>query len=382
MTKQTETAILQYIDSLIDNSAPDQPVWNIEKIRSGEKNRWNYIDGCMITAVLSLYEITKDEKYLAFADDFVGYFIEENGNIRTYDGQDMNLDDINAGRNLFPLYDLTGKEKYRKAMETLREQLRHQPRTKAGNFWHKKIYPYQVWLDGLYMAQPFYMQYETRYNKMEGCRDSFLQFQRVRELMRDPVTGLYYHGYDESRKMYWADKKSGCSANFWLRAIGWFCCALVETASVMDESLYYEYRFLQSMLKELAEALIGWQDESGMFFQVVDRSDYPGNYPETSGTALIAYVLLKGVRLKYLPERFYAPGARAMEGITERYLKTGADNKLSLGGICLVAGLGGVTHRDGSIEYYLSEPVVENEAKGTAPFLLAFTELLRSGRNS
>ena len=133
MTKQTETAILQYIDSLIDNSAPDQPVWNIEKIRSGEKNRWNYIDGCMITAVLSLYEITKDEKYLAFADDFVGYFIEENGNIRTYDGQDMNLDDINAGRNLFPLYDLTGKEKYRKAMETLREQLRHQPRTKAGN---------------------------------------------------------------------------------------------------------------------------------------------------------------------------------------------------------------------------------------------------------
>ncbi len=370
----------EYVDFLLDKSDAEHPFWNIEKILQGKKNTWNYIDGCMITAVLSLYEMTGDKKYLDFADSFAGWFVQEDGSIKTYDPQEYNLDNINPSKNLFRLYDLTGKEKYRKAMDTARSQLETMPRTNAGNFWHKKIYPYQVWLDGMYMAQPFYMEYERRYNKMQGCLDSFNQFKNVHSLMRDSKTGLYYHGYDESREMYWADKDTGLSPNFWLRALGWFTVALVDTAEAMDESMYYEYRYLQTMLKELADALIPFQDESGMFYQVVDKKDDPRNYLETSGTALIAYGLLKGVRLGYLPERFEETAMKAFDGITERYLSRNDDGTPKLGGICLVAGLGGPQRRDGSLEYYFSEPVVENEAKGVAPLLLAYTEILRRNK--
>jgi unsaturated rhamnogalacturonyl hydrolase len=378
MTREETYKMLdEYVDYLLEKSDAEHPFWNIEKIVGGGSNKWNYIDGCMITSILSLYEMTGDKKYLDFADSFIGWFVQEDGSVKTYSTDEYNLDNINPFKNLFKLYDLTGKEKYRKAMDIARSQLETMPRTKAGNFWHKNIYPYQVWLDGMYMAQPFYMEYETRYNKMKGCLDSFKQFKNVHELMKDPVTGLYYHGYDESREMYWADKETGLSPNFWLRALGWFIVALVDTAQSMDESMYYEMRYLQSMLKDLADALIPFQDESGMFYQVVDKKDDPRNYLETSGTALIAYALLKGVRLGYLPERFVDVAMKAFDGITEKYLTRKEDGTPGLGGICLVAGLGGPTRRDGSLEYYFSEPVVENEAKGVAPLILAYTEILR-----
>ncbi len=379
-SEETYKMMDEYVDFLLDKSDAEHPYWNKEMVLSGKPNKWNYIDGCMITAVLSLYEMTGDKKYLDFADNFVGFFVQEDGSIKTYDPAEYNLDNINPSKNLFRLYDLTGKEKYRKAMDTARSQLDSMPRTGAGNFWHKNIYPHQVWLDGLYMAQPFYMEYERRYNKMKGCLDSFRQFKNVEELMKDEKTGLYYHGYDESREMYWADKETGKSPNFWLRALGWFTVALVDTAEAMDESMYYEYRYLQTMLENLANALIPFQDESGMFYQIVDKKDDERNYLETSGTALIAYGLLKGVRLGYLPKRFEEMGKRAFDGITEKYLSRNEDGSPKLGGICLVAGLGGAQHRDGSLDYYFSEPVVENEAKGVAPLILAYTEILR--RNS
>lgn len=367
----------KYIEYLLDNSSAEAPMWNKEMIRSGKPNKWNYIDGCMITAFLSLYEITGNKRYLDFCDSFDSFFVKEDGSVSTYNGTEYNLDNINPAKNLFALYDLTGKEKYRKAIDTVRSQLGDMPRTHEGNFWHKKIYPYQVWLDGLYMAQPFYMEYETRYNHMKECRDSFTQFENVTRLMKDKKTGLYYHGYDETRSMYWADPQTGCSPNFWLRATGWFACALVSTAQVMDESIYYEYRFLQTTLEELVESLLPFQDESGMFYQIVDKKNVEGNYLETSGTALIAYAILKGVRLGYLPERYRIHGIDAFNGIIRKYLKENPDGTFELGGICLVAGLGGENHRDGSLDYYFSEPVVENEAKGIAPFILAYTEILR-----
>ena len=369
--------IRNYFEYLLDNSTAEEPVWNLEKVIYGNPNKWNYIDGCMITAVMSLYEMTKDERYFNFARDFIDYFVQEDGSIRTYDVEEYNLDNVNATRNLFALYKKTGEEKYKKAMDLVRTQLEKMPRTDEGNFWHKKIYPYQVWLDGLYMAQPFYMQYETEFNRMEKCLDSIHQFENVVRLMKDPETGLYYHGYDEKREMYWADPVTGCSPNFWLRAIGWFCMALVDTTEAISETLYYEYRFLQKTLEDLVEALIPWQDESGMFWQVVNKPGVEGNYQETSGTALIACAILKGVRRGYLPGKYREIGEKAFNGIVDRYLTEGENGKLCLGGICLVAGLGGKTRRDGSLQYYFSEPVVENEAKGVAPFLLAYTEMLR-----
>jgi len=377
INKETYEVILKYFDYLLANSTAETPLWNKEKILSGAPNKWNYIDGCMISAVLSMYELTKDEKYLKFADDFDGWFVQEDGSIRTYDPEEKNLDNLNAARNLYTLYKLTGKEKYRKAMDTARHQLEIQPRTKAGNFWHKQIYPNQVWLDGLYMAQPFFMQYETELNGMKGCQDSFQQFKNVEKLMKDPKTGLYYHGYDESREAKWANPETGCSKSFWLRSLGWFMASLVETDAVMHEALYYEYRYLQKMLKDVADAVLKVQDESGMFWQVMDRPEDDGNYLETSGTALIAYALLKGARLGYLPERYGDAGEKAFQGIVDRYLKINANGTINLGGICLVAGLGGEDRRDGTPAYYYSEPIVENEAKGTAPFILAFTEIVK-----
>ncbi|MBP3867743.1 MAG: glycoside hydrolase family 88 protein [Solobacterium sp.] len=377
MKKEVAEQINEYIEYLLDNSSAEKPMWNKELVREGKPNKWNYIDGCMITALLSLYEMTGNDRYFNFAKDFVDYFVQEDGSIRTYDVKEYNLDNINTASNLFFLYDKTGDEKYKKALDLVRTQLETMPRTKEGSFWHKDIYPNQVWLDGLYMAEPFYMRYETKFRNMEKCNDVIHQFKNVEKYMKDEKTGLYYHGYDESREMYWADPKTGCSPNFWLRSLGWFSLALTETAMACDEALYYEKRYLIGLLEKLVDALIPFQDESGMFYQVPDKPDDERNYLETSGTALIAYAILKAVRLGFISPRYAAVGEKAFDGICESYLSKNEDGTLKLGGICLVAGLGGAQHRDGSLEYYFSEPVVENEAKGVAPFLLAYTEILR-----
>ncbi len=377
MKPEVRKQINEYIEYLLDHSSAEKPLWNKELVLAGKPNKWNYIDGCMITALLSLYEMTGRNRYYTFAKDFIDYFVQEDGTIRTYNVKEYNLDNINTASNLFFLYEKTRDEKYKRALDLVRTQLDTMPRTKEGSFWHKDIYPNQVWLDGLYMAEPFYMRYETKFRNMENCNDVIHQFKNVEKHMKDKKTGLYYHGYDESREMYWADPESGCSPNFWLRSLGWFSLALCETADACDESLYYEKRYLISLLEKLADALIPYQDESGMFYQVPDRSDAEGNYLETSGTALIAYAILKAVRLGFISPRYAVIGEKAFDGICEKYLSKNPDGTLKLGGICLVAGLGGKQHRDGSLEYYFSEPVVENEAKGVAPFLLAYTEMLR-----
>jgi unsaturated rhamnogalacturonyl hydrolase len=365
----------RYINELLEKSTPEAPVWNIEKIRSGQKSKWNYIDGCMIKAIIEMYHITKDKKFLTFADNFIDYFVREDGSIASYSPEEYNIDNVNAGKTLFDLYKLTKKEKYRKAIDTIYGQVQNQPRTKAGNFWHKKIYPNQVWLDGLYMGQPFYMQYEVEYNSCKNCMDSYNQFINVYKIMKDEKTGLYYHGYDESKEMFWADKETGLSKNFWLRALGWYSMALIDTIEIMPSSMEKEKKQLTSIYTEYVDALIKFQDESGMWYQVVDKGNLDGNYLETSGSAILAYAIMKSVRLGILPESYYTYGEKAFNGTCEKYLSE-KDGELQLGGICLVAGLGGKENRDGTYEYYISEPVVENEAKGVAPLILAYVETL------
>lgn len=374
----TEQLLDEYIDYLMAHSDAEHPAWNLEMIRSGKSNKWNYIDGCMITGILELYEITGEARYLDFADRFLSGFVEEDGHIRTYDPEEYSLDNVNPGKNLFPLYDLTGKEKYRKATERVRSQLSTMPRTPEGNFWHKLIYPNQVWLDGIYMALPFYMEYEKRFDAQKDCPDICQQIANVEIRMRDPETGLYYHGYDASRKMYWADPDSGCSPNFWLRAEGWFILGLVDVLEIMkDLPMQAESVHLQHMLLDLAKALSKYQDPSGLWYQLIALPELEGNYLETSGTALISAALLKAVRLGFLPESFRAVGEKAFYGIVDHRLTKNADGTPCVTGICLVAGLGGEQHRDGSVAYYLSEPVVQNDAKGVGPLLLAYTEMLR-----
>ena len=366
----------RYIDQLIEQSTPESPVWNIEKIREGSKSTWNYIDGCMIKAIIELFLITRNHRYLDFADAFTGRFVREDGSIESYDPKEYNLDHVNAGKTLFDLYKLTGKEKYRRAMDTVYSQLKEQPRTSTGNFWHKKIYPHQIWLDGLYMAQPFYMQYEAEYNGCKNCEDSYQQFLQVYGRMRAPLNGLYYHAYDDSRQMFWCDKVTGLSENFWLRAMGWYAMALIDTMEVMPESMACQKARLNAIYKELIDAMLPYQDQAtGMWYQVVNRGGIAPNYLEESGSAIFAYAIMKSVRLHYLPEEYFKYGQKAFDGICSTYLSE-KDGSLQLGGICLVAGLGNTDMREGTFEYYMREPVVENEAKGIAPLILAYIETM------
>lgn len=367
----------RYIEQLLEKSSPQKPVWNIEKIKQGAKPSWNYMDGCMIKAILELFYITQKEEYLTFADNFISYFVEEDGSINSYRPKEHNLDNVNAGKTLFDLYQLTGKEKYRKAIDTVYSQLKDQPRTSTGNFWHKDIYPNQIWLDGLYMAQPFYMQYELTYHNGEHCLDSYNQFVNVYNLMRDLRNGLYYHAYDDSRKAFWCDKVTGLSDNFWLRALGWYAMALIDTMEVMPEAtLGTEKKELNRIYKELVDSMLPYQDEeSGMWYQVVNRGGIKPNYLETSGSAIFAYAIMKSVRLGFLDDSYYEYGRRAFDGICSKYLSM-ENGELQLDGICLVAGLGNKEMREGTFDYYMREPIVKNEAKGVAPLILAYIETL------
>jgi len=374
--------IEQYIDELIERSTLDVPVWNIEKVKAGKKSSgWNYIDGCMILALLETYNTTGEKKYLDFADAFIDHRVAEDGTITGYSVEEYNIDNVNAGKTLFQLYDITGKEKYKKAIELIYSQVQNQPRTEEGNFWHKKIYPNQVWLDGLYMGQPFYMEYETKFNNKKNYSDIFNQFANVVKYMRDEETGLYYHGYDASKEVFWCDKETGLSKNYWLRALGWYSMALLDTLSKTEPTGYEkEYEELKAVFKDYIDAVLKYQDESGMWYQLPALGGKEPNYLETSGSSIFAFAILRGVRLGFLPESYRQYGEKAFKGVCDKYLKV-ENGELHLGGICLVAGLGPADNlrRDGSFEYYMSEPIVNDDAKGVGPFLLAYTELRRLG---
>ena len=366
----------RYIRSLIQKSSPDYTAWNMERVREGKPANWNYIDGCMLTSLLSMSEITGEKQYADFVERFVDAFIGEDGSIRTYQPEKFNLDDINEGRALIPIWQRTQKEKFRLAADRLKAQLNAQPRTQEGNFWHKKIYPNQVWLDGIYMAQPFAALYEKTFGQHDYT-DIVQQIQNVRAKMFDPEKGLYYHGYDASRKAFWADPVTGRSKSFWLRSIGWFATALADLYEIVDDAGAKEE--LGAILAELAEGISRYADpETGMYAQVVDQPEREGNYLETSGSCMIAYAMLKGARLGVLPKSFATFGKKTFDGIVRTKLTTDGES-IDLDGICLVAGLGpeNTPRRDGTFAYYISEPVVKNDAKGVAPFVMCYTEVIR-----
>ena len=370
-------AIDRYVLSLIERSTPERTVWNVERLRLGRPTDWNYIDGCMLTALLSMSDIIGDSRYADFVGQVVDHFVREDGSIKTFDPERHSLDDINEGRVLFPLYARTGDQKYKKAARFLHERLQDQPRTAEGNYWHKRIYPNQVWLDGIYMAQPF----EALYQKNFGDRDYadiLRQVRTVRDRMRDSGTGLYYHGYDATKKAFWADPQTGCSQSFWLRAIGWFSVALADLLEILPEG--EESREIAEIFRDLMRSLLRFADpDTGMYWQVVDQPGREGNYLESSGSSMIAYAMLKGARLGFLEKEFAVHGRKTFDGMVRTRLSAGEDGLPQLNGICLVAGLGPEDNRrrDGTYAYYISEPVVCNDAKGAAPFLLCYTEVKR-----
>lgn len=344
------------------------------------KTYWNYEDGTVLLASKQLYEATGDEKYYSFVENYLKYFIKEDGTVDHYEMKKFNIDSINSGKILFFMYDKTGEEKYRKAIEVMMNQLRNQPRCECGSFFHKGIYPNQIWLDGLYMAQPFYMEYETRYDKKEKYNDIIRQFDNVQKLLYNKERGLCYHACDEAKTQFWADKKTGCSPNFWLRSMGWYLMALVDTMDCMSIEIFEQYKKLESIFKQMLNGILQYQDkESKLFYQVIDRGDTVGNYLETSGSAMIAYAILKGCRMGILLSEKYAfRGEEILKSLIDNKLLE-KDGVLHLTGICEMAGLGPDDRpsRDGSIEYYLSEKIVEDDPKGAGPLMMAYAQYLQ-----
>lgn len=343
-------------------------------------HEWNYEDGCLFIGAAAMYRKTGDQDYLDYIKKMVSPYIRENGEIISYHIEEYNLDFINAGKIFYFLYDVTGEERYRLACETLMTQLRYQPRLTTGNFWHKLIYPFQVWLDGLYMGQPFYMEYENRWGGRKQYYDILNQFNQVRRLLYDEKAGLYYHAYDEYKDRKWADPVTGLSPNFWLRSIGWYLMALADCYELADEELYdVKARFAQ-LLQEAVRGVLRYQDpDSKLFYQLIALPETEGNYLETSGSLMIAYSIIKSCRTgALLEDKYLEKGKEIYDAVLSQKLYTAADGSPHLAGTCAVAGLGPREQRDGSVDYYLSEPVVEDDVKAAGVLMMVTAELLEA----
>jgi unsaturated rhamnogalacturonyl hydrolase len=353
-----------------------QTLWrDAAKGEDGAPARWTYEHGVFLKGIERVWLDTGDGKYFRYIEQGIDRFVGDDGAIRTYRLDDYNLDNIMPGRLLLTLYKVTERDKYRKAAALLREQLRTHPRTSEGGFWHKKIYPYQMWLDGLYMAEPFYAEYAATFDEPEAFDDIAKQFILMERHARDPQTGLLYHGWDESRKQRWADPQTGHSPNFWGRAVGWYAMALVDTLDYFPAN-HPKRGELVAILKRLAEAIAKYQDQpSGLWYQVLDKGGERGNYLEASASCMFVYALAKGVRRGYLSASYLDVARRGYRGILARFVKEDASGRLNLEGTVSVSGLGGNPYRDGSYEYYLSEKVVTNDPKGIGAFLMASAEM-------
>jgi len=329
---------------------------------------WNYEDGCVYKGALDLASAIHEARYFNFAYQAIGERTSAAGALTGFDPNELNIDNVNAGKALFPLLERTGEPRFRLALESQHGQLERHPRTRSGNFWHKKIYPNQVWLDGLYMAQPFRCAFARLTSRPEIISDVIAQFRHVRAAMRDERSGLYYHGWDETRAERWSDPRTGCSPCFWGRAMGWYAMALVDCVDLLQE----DCDELSDELKNVTDSLLRVRSPDALWYQVLDQGTRAGNYEEASATLMIAYALMKGARLGALPSLHGESGARSYDAAVTRFLIDG-----ELTGICAVAGLGNVPYRDGSYEYYLSEPIVANDPKGAGAFMMATAEALR-----
>ncbi|MDL2229262.1 glycoside hydrolase family 88 protein [Treponema sp. OttesenSCG-928-L16] len=347
-----------------------------------EQVQWHYEHGLVLQSIYAVGLRSGDPKYGEWVRMMYDTKINDDGSINTYREEDYNLDQINAGKMLFDLYASTGAQKYRTAIEKLRNQLREQPRTQSMGFWHKKIYPWQMWLDGLYMQGPFYARYVAEFEGGENFEDVIHQFVLMESKVRDEATGLLYHAWDESRKQIWANPQTGCSPHFWGRAMGWYCMALLDVLDFIPDIPQWQKgrESLKAIARRLLVPVMKYQDgESGLWYQVLDQGQRKGNYLESSASSMFVYFMYKMLRKDYADKSDASMIRNAAEkgytGLIQRMVKKDDDGELHLHGICSVAGLGGNPYRDGSFAYYVKEPVVADDFKGVGPFILASLEL-------
>ena len=346
-----------------------------DTIPIGSQTKWSYDMGVVLKGFEGIWMNTGDISYFNSIQKKIDYFVKDDGSIRNYELDEYNLDHVNNGKLVLLLYRVLGREKYKKAADLLRSQLKTHPRTKEGGFWHKKIYTNQMWLDGLYMGSPFYAEYAMLF---EGSAfdDIANQFIRMEKHARDAKTGLLYHAWDESKEQKWANKETGTSPLFWARAMGWYADAIVDALDYFPAD-HPKRQSLIDILNRLVNAVEKQQDKTtGLWYDIMNYSG-PGkekNYFEASASCQFTYAIAKGVRKGYLPAAKLAIAKRSYAGIIKRFIKV-ENGQTNLYGTVKVSGLGGNPYRDGSFEYYMSEPVIANDPKGVGAFLLASTEM-------
>jgi unsaturated rhamnogalacturonyl hydrolase len=347
------------------------------------KLKWDYTVALFSHALILLGDRTGDPRMLDHAAKSIGGLIAPDGTITAgYKLEEYNIDSVAPGRAVLDLFERTKEARYQKAAALLRQQLKTHPRTSEGGFWHKQRYPQQMWLDGLYMGSPFLANYARLFKEPAALDDVAKQFVLMDAHAWDAKAGLHYHAWDEARAQSWANKQTGTSPHFWGRAIGWYAMALVDVLDYVPAS-HPEVDQIVVILRRVADGILRYQDpKTGLWWQIVDQGGRQGNYLEATASSMFVYTLAKAVNQGYLPRDRYLPVIRrGYEGIVRDLVKTGADGRIDLTQCCSVAGLGYTNSagrpRDGTFDYYVSEPIVNNDLKGVGPFILAGLELDR-----
>lgn len=344
---------------------------------------WNYKNDLCIVGARDLTAASGDKTYLEYVRPYADHLLAEDGSIRNFPAGEHNIDKVSFAKSLRIYRDLTGDDRFEKALGKCESTLFDYPRTETGNFWHKDIYPNQVWLDGLYMGLPVYAAYSVEH-KADKLEDILGQFRTAHSLLYNPALGLYMHANDCSRRMDWANPVTGQSPTVWLRAEGWFLMALVDVYEIIKEQTPAAKELCEFLSNALLGLLPYQQAETKMFLQIPNLPDEPLNYPETSGSAMVAYALMKGARLGMIPVSCWHLGEEILTGIEKTYLRKDGENYY-LYGTCASAGLGpGPDHRtdrDGTIRYYLSEKQMVDNQHGAAACMMAFSEYLYGAPN-
>ena len=350
-------------------------LWKDSFSMNGNRARWSYDQGVILKGIEGVWKLYNDPKYFNYIQHSMDQYVQEDGSIKDYKKEEFNIDHLNNGKVVMFLYNYTWKPKYKKAIDLMRSQLAEHPRTTEGSFWHKKIYPSQVWLDGLYMGQPFYAEYAKLNHDDTAFNDIARQFILIEKHTRDAKTGLLYHGWDESKTQQWANKQTGTSPHFWARALGWYGVALVDVLDYFPAN-HPGRDSIIDILNRFAKAITKVQHtKSGVWYDIVDLPNNPKNYKEASASAMLVYTLAKAVRNGYIPETYLQNARKGYAGIIKEFIEVDADGQTNLKGTVTVSGLGGKPYRDGSFDYYMSEKVKTNDPKGVGAFIMASVEM-------
>lgn len=337
----------------------------VKGYRAYKSGAWCYEDGCIYRGLELLHRATGDQRWFDYLKELVDAQIEPGPRLAGFNPEDFNIDNIMAGRSLLYLHDVTGEQRYLDCARLLIDQLKDHPRTKSGVYWHKLRYPWQVWLDGLYMGAPFQIGYGLKTDQPELVADALGQIETALEMTHVPETGLYAHAVDEAREQKWADPATGHSSAHWSRALGWLAMALVDTADLVGQDAFTP---LHAKTVELMSRIANLQRPEGLWLQVIDQPDLDGNYDESSASAMFAYALAKAKTLGL----WDGDAGAIINLLTDRTVKTNGNGQAEMVNICEVAGLGEFQgrYRDGSAAYYLSEAVVADDAKGVGPLMM------------